>query len=91
MKKIFYLVASVIIITTMTGCKEQKSEAWYKSHPNETYETYSECLESGEASDNCEFSYRAALMFARSSNPDVNQKFIDLFKKKEEIRKKSMK
>ncbi|WP_187306969.1 EexN family lipoprotein [Candidatus Williamhamiltonella defendens] len=35
---------SVLIIS---GCKEkeeEKSEAWYKQHPDETYKDYKKCL-----------------------------------------------
>ncbi|WP_080206457.1 EexN family lipoprotein [Salmonella enterica] len=87
MKKSFYLISAVVLTISITACKEQKSEAWYKEHPTETYNTYSDCLKSGESSDNCEFSYRAAKMFARSDNPEISNKFTELFNKKDEIRK----
>ena len=42
-------------VILLSGCKETKSEAWYKQHPDETYAVYTQCLKDGEASDNCEF------------------------------------
>ncbi len=39
-------------ILVLSGCKETKSEAWYKEHPDETYKVYTQCLRDGEASDN---------------------------------------
>ncbi|HFD6683619.1 EexN family lipoprotein [Providencia vermicola] len=90
MNKLICFIGAIFITVSTSACNDQKSEAWYKEHPKETYTTYSECLKSGEASDNCEFAYRASKMFARSENPEINQKFIELFKKKEENRKKLM-
>jgi len=57
-------VASGVI--ALSGCKETKSEAWYKQHPDETYTVYAKYLKDGEASDNCEFAHRAAIMFAQN-------------------------
>ncbi|EKN5943523.1 EexN family lipoprotein [Yersinia enterocolitica] len=82
------LIMILSMLTLLAACKEEKSESWYKQHPDETYEVYSQCLKDGEASDNCEFSYRAALMFARAGNPGVKDKFENLFAKKEEMRRK---
>ncbi len=39
-------------VILLSGCKETKSEAWYKQHPDETYAVYTQCLKDGEASDN---------------------------------------
>lgn len=63
----------------LSGCKETKSEAWYKQHPDETYDVYTQCLRDGEASDNCEFAQRAAIMFAQTGKPDIKEKFETLF------------
>lgn len=66
-------------ILVLSGCKETKSEAWYKEHPDETYKVYTQCLMDGEASDNCEFAHRAALMFAQTGKPGIREKFETLF------------
>lgn len=79
-KPLIIVLASIL---TLTGCKEEKSEAWYKKHPDETYATYSQCLKDGEASNNCEFAMRAALMFSHSGQPLVKEKFVKLFEDKE--------
>ncbi|CAG74523.1 putative plasmid protein [Pectobacterium atrosepticum SCRI1043] len=63
----------------LSGCKETKSEAWYKQHPDETYDVYTQCLRDGEASDNCEFAQRAAIMFAQTGKPGIKEKFETLF------------
>ncbi|ECC1948281.1 EexN family lipoprotein [Salmonella enterica] len=83
MKRIFPVIISTTFILTITGCKEERSESWYKQHPDETYTTYSKCLEDGEANNNCEFAMRAALMFSHSGSPEVKDKFIKLFEQKE--------
>ena len=54
-------------------------QAWYKQHPDETYAVYTQCLKDGEASDNCEFAHRAALMFAQEGQPGVKEKFEAIF------------
>ena len=81
------MVKSIPIIfiaaLTLTGCKEEKSEAWYKKNPEATYSTYSQCLKDGESSKNCEFAMRAALMFSHSGQPEIKHKFIKLFEDKE--------
>jgi uncharacterized protein YgiB involved in biofilm formation len=74
-------------VILLSGCKETKSEAWYKQHPDETYEVYTQCLKDGEASDNCEFAQRAAIMFAQIGKPDIKQKFETLFQQEAEKRK----
>ena len=71
----------------LSGCKETKSEAWYKQHPDETYAVYTQCLEDGEASDNCEFAQRAAIMFAQIGKPGIKEKFETLFQQEAEKRK----
>ena len=81
----------VLITTSMfilTGCKDDKSESWYKEHPDETYQVYSQCLKDGEDSNNCEFSRRAAIMFAQIGKPGVKEKFVELFEQKEADREK---
>ncbi|WP_413732940.1 EexN family lipoprotein [Sodalis sp. RH20] len=70
-------VASGVIV--LSGCKETKSEAWYKQHPDETYTVYTQCLKDGEASDNCEFAHRAAIMYAQIGKPGIKEKFEALF------------
>ncbi len=70
-------VASGVI--ALSGCKETKSEAWYKQHPDETYTVYTQCLKDGEASDNCEFAHRAAIMYAQIGKPGIKEKFEVLF------------
>ncbi|HGY2281750.1 TPA: EexN family lipoprotein [Citrobacter braakii] len=73
--------------TLLPGCKESKSEAWYKQHPDETYKVYTQCIKDGEASDNCEFAHRAALMFAQTGKPGIKQKFETVFQQEAEKRK----
>ncbi|HDX8709356.1 TPA: EexN family lipoprotein [Klebsiella michiganensis] len=74
-------------ILVLSGCKETKSEAWYKEHPGETYKVYTQCLTDGEASDNCEFAHRAALIFAQTGKPDIREKFEMLFQQEAQKRK----
>ncbi|ESL99164.1 MULTISPECIES: EexN family lipoprotein [Enterobacteriaceae] len=81
---ILCILSSVIVLS---GCKETKSEAWYKQHPDETYAVYTQCLKDGEASDNCEFAHRAAIMFAQIGKPRIKEKFETLFQQEAEKRK----
>ncbi|HCA9524871.1 TPA: EexN family lipoprotein [Klebsiella variicola subsp. variicola] len=74
-------------VILLSGCKETKSEAWYKQHPDETYAVYTQCLKEGEASDNCEFAQRAAIMFAQIAKPGIKEKFEILFQQEAEKRK----
>ncbi|WP_426346109.1 EexN family lipoprotein [Cronobacter universalis] len=74
-------------VILLSGCKETKSEAWYKQHPDETYAVYKQCLKDGEASDNCEFAQRAAIMFAQIGKPGTKEKFETLFQLEAEKRK----
>lgn len=74
-------------ILVLSGCKETKSEAWYKEHPDETYKVYTQCLMDDEASDNCEFAHRAALMFAQTGKPGIREKFETLFQQEAQKRK----
>lgn len=74
-------------VIILSGCKETKSEAWYKQHPDETYTVYMQCLKDGEASDNCEFAQRAAIMFAQIGKPGIKEKFETLFQQEAEKRK----
>ncbi|XQS17080.1 EexN family lipoprotein [Citrobacter telavivensis] len=78
------LYASFFILS---GCEEIRSEAWYKQHPDETYEVYMQCLKDGEASDNCEFAQRAAIMYAQIGKPEIKEKFEALFQLEAEKRK----
>lgn len=71
----------------LSGCKETKSEAWYKQHPDETYNVYTQCLKEGETSDNCEFAHRAAIMFAQTGKPGIKEKFEALFQQEAAKRK----
>ncbi|MCU6278878.1 EexN family lipoprotein [Enterobacter quasiroggenkampii] len=87
MKKAFTIIIALSAIINLSACKDEKSEAWYKQHPEETYKRYSQCLNDGEASMDCEFSYRAALMFAHAGKTEFKQ----LFKQKEELRRKAIK
>ncbi|WP_413724161.1 EexN family lipoprotein [Sodalis sp. RH16] len=79
-----YILSGVILLS---GCKETKSEAWYKQHPDETYAVYTQCLKDGEASDNCEFAQRAAIMFAQIGKPGIKEKFEIIFQQEAEKRK----
>lgn len=79
-----YTLSGVILLS---GCKETKSEAWYKQHPDETYAVYTQCLKNGEASDNCEFAQRAAIMFAQIGKPGIKEKFEIIFQQEAEKRK----
>ncbi|HBW8003299.1 TPA: EexN family lipoprotein [Klebsiella pneumoniae] len=74
-------------VILLSGCKETKSEAWYKQHPDETYAVYTQCLKDSEASDNCEFAQRAAIMFAQIGKPGTKEKFETLFQLEAEKRK----
>lgn len=87
MKKAFTIIIMLSSIISLLACKDERSEGWYKEHPQETYKRYSQCLNDGEASMDCEFSYRAALMFAHEGK----QEFKELFRKKEELRRKALK
>ena len=69
-------------VILLSGCKETKSEAWYKQHPDETYVVYTQCLKDGEASDNCEFAHRAALMFAQEASPGLRRNSRRYFSRK---------
>ncbi|EPY9770409.1 lipoprotein [Klebsiella variicola] len=79
-----YTLSGVILLS---GCKETKSEAWYKQHPDETYAVYTQCLKDGEASDNCEFAQRAAIMLAQIGKPGIKEKFEIIFQQEAEKRK----
>ncbi|MFB8738652.1 EexN family lipoprotein [Klebsiella pneumoniae] len=79
-----YILSGVILLS---GCKETKSEAWYKQHPDETYAVYTQCLKDGEASDNCEFAQRAAIMFAQIGKPGIKEKFEIVFQQEAQKRK----
>lgn len=79
-------VASITFITaalfSLSACKDEtKSETCYKSHPDETYKVYKNCLDSGEASDNCEFARRAAISFAQLGDEQTKAKFLPLMKR----------
>jgi len=74
-------------VILLSGCKETKSEAWYKQHPDETYAVYTQCLKDGEASDNCEFAQRAAIMFAQIGKPGIKEKFEIIFQQEAKKRK----
>jgi len=87
MKKAFTIIILLSSIINLSACKDEKSEGWYKQHPEETYKRYSQCLNDGEASMDCEFLHRAALMFAREGK----QEFIELFRKEDELRRKALK
>ncbi|HHO8472804.1 EexN family lipoprotein [Klebsiella pneumoniae] len=86
MLKPLLILCALSGVIVLSGCKETKSEAWYKHHPEETYTVYTQCLKDGEASDNCEFAHRAALMFAQEGNPGVKEKFEAIFQQEAEKR-----
>ncbi|MFN3071326.1 EexN family lipoprotein [Serratia sp. J2] len=82
MKKIIYIGVVSIFVGVLSGCNDEpKSEAWYKSHPEETFNVYKECIDSGEASQNCENARKAAISFARSGNAELENKFLPLMRK----------
>ncbi|EHK0946970.1 EexN family lipoprotein [Citrobacter farmeri] len=87
MLRSFLTLCALTGVIVLSGCKETKSEAWYKQHPDETYAVYTQCLKEGEASDNCEFAQRAAIMFAQIGKPGIKEKFEILFQKEAEKRK----
>ncbi|WP_049855384.1 EexN family lipoprotein [Dickeya fangzhongdai] len=87
MLKLVSILCVISAIITLSGCKETRSEAWYKEHPDETYQVYTQCLKDGEASDNCEFAHRAALMFAQTGKPGIKEKFETLFQQEAQKRK----
>ncbi|MZG45528.1 EexN family lipoprotein [Dickeya dianthicola] len=81
------ILCVISAIITLSGCKETRSEAWYKEHPDETYQVYTQCLKDGEASDNCKFAHRAALVFAQTGKPGIKEKFETLFQQEAQKRK----
>ncbi|WP_368932040.1 EexN family lipoprotein [Citrobacter sp. RHB21-C01] len=87
MLRSFLTLCALTGVIVLSGCKETKSEAWYKQHPDETYAVYTQCLKDGEASDNCEFAQRAAIMFAQIGKPGIKEKFEILFQKEAEKRR----
>ncbi|ATX95861.1 MULTISPECIES: EexN family lipoprotein [Enterobacteriaceae] len=87
MLRSFLTLCALTGVIVLSGCKETKSEAWYKQHPDETYAVYTQCLKDGEASDNCEFAQRAAIMFAQIGKPGIKEKFETLFQQEAEKRK----
>lgn len=87
MKKVFTIIMVCISITSLSACKEEKSEDWYKKHPQESFQKYSQCLSSGESTLECEYSHRAALMFAHEGRTE----FKELFRQKEEMRRNALK
>ncbi|HFP9391540.1 TPA: EexN family lipoprotein [Raoultella ornithinolytica] len=87
MLRSFLTLCALTGVIVLSGCKETKSEAWYKQHPDETYAVYTQCLKEGEASDNCEFAQRAAIMFAQIGKPGIKEKFETLFQQEAEKRK----
>ncbi|WP_447214671.1 EexN family lipoprotein [Citrobacter pasteurii] len=87
MLRSFLSLCALTGVIVLSGCKETKSEAWYKQHPDETYAVYTQCLKDGEASDNCEFAQRAAIMFAQIGKPGIKEKFEILFQKEAEKRR----
>ncbi|EEG1124379.1 TPA: EexN family lipoprotein [Salmonella enterica subsp. enterica serovar Java] len=88
MPRIYYFFLITITSLVLSGCNDEKSEAWYKKHPDETYVTYSKCLKNGESSNNCEFAMRAAIMFAQQGKPEIKKKFENLFIQEANNRKK---
>ncbi|MCE0247016.1 EexN family lipoprotein [Klebsiella variicola] len=87
MLRSFLTLCALTGVIVLSGCKETKSEAWYKQHPDETYAVYTQCLKDGEASDYCEFAQRAAIMFAQIGKPGIKEKFETLFQQEAEKRK----
>ncbi|EMX1684492.1 EexN family lipoprotein [Escherichia coli] len=77
---------SVIIIASSisSGCKdEEKSYSWYGSHPDETYDVYTNCLKDGDASDNCDNARQAAIKFAHEEGyRNEEGRFTKIFKNK---------
>lgn len=54
MEKII-LIALISSAALFAGCKEEvKSADWYKEHPQEIYQVYTQCLKMSEHTDNCE-------------------------------------
>ncbi|GKM25081.1 EexN family lipoprotein [Klebsiella variicola] len=87
MLRSLFTLSTLSGVILLSGCKETKSEAWYKQHPDETYAVYTQCLKDGEASDNCEFAQRAAIMFAQIGKPRIKEKFEIIFQQEAEKRK----
>ena len=68
-------ITLLIIILTLSGCRETKSHEWYLSHPQEAYEVLSECFARQDETWNCEFARRAGLDFIQSSSsPDTERR-----------------
>lgn len=84
MMKITGLTLLMVFFTfLMSGCKEEeKSEAWYQKHPDETYKVYKKCLETGSNSDNCDAAYHASVNFSNELlyPKEVSDKFTELLK-----------
>lgn len=87
MLRSLFTLSTLSGVILLSGCKETKSEAWYKQHPDETYAVYTQCLKDGEASDNCEFAQRAAIVFAQIGKPRIKEKFEIIFQQEAEKRK----
>lgn len=84
MKKTGMMLLAFFSVLIISGCKEEdKSEAWYKQHPDETYKVYKKCLETGSNSDNCDAAHHAALGFANplGNSKETSDKFTELLKK----------
>jgi hypothetical protein len=80
MKKLI-VVALVASAALLAGCKEEaKSYDWYSEHPKETYQVYKKCLETGEASLNCDGARRAAIGFAKLGNDETKALFKPLMR-----------
>lgn len=69
-------------VIVLSGCKETKSEARYKQHPDETYEVYTQCLKDGEASDNCDLPTGQHLCLHRKASPGLRRNLRRYFSRK---------
>lgn len=84
MKKIITVGIVSIAVGFLSGCKDDpKSESWFKDHPEDTFNVYKKCIDSGELSQNCENARKAAISFARSGNAELESKFLPLMRKSE--------
>jgi hypothetical protein len=70
------------VIIVCPAVKKPNPKPGIKQHPDETYAVYTQCLKDGEASDNCEFAHRAALMFAQTGKPGIRENSRRCFSRK---------
>lgn len=67
MRHSVFLFALPLLLTVLSGCKEEaKTVEWYKQNPSELKTVYEKCKTSGDDTDNCRN--------AKQAHYDVQQK-----------------